>query len=76
LIAVFLSEGDLVFDDGSASMFYAAYVEAAGVGELPNAFDAALFHALRYMWWGDTERRWERIVHAVGREAELCSVIA
>lgn len=76
LIGVFLSEGDLFFDDRSASEFYAGYAAKGGIVERANLFDAALFHALRYMWWADTEQRWDRILYAVSQEAELCSVLA
>jgi hypothetical protein len=75
LINVFLSERDLAFDDRSAAAFDEGYSNSGGVLDHCALFDAALLHALRYMWWGDTERRWERAVHAVSREAELCSVL-
>ena len=75
LISVFLAESDLVFDDRSASAFYDGYACSGGVVEPRALFDAALFHALRYMWWGDTEQRWRRIMHAVTHEAELCDVL-
>ena len=51
------------------------YARSGGVLESRALFDAALFHALRYMWWGDTERRWQRIMDAVSREVELCDVL-
>ncbi len=51
LINVFLSESDLTFDDRSASAFYETYARAGGAPEARALFDAALFHALRYMWW-------------------------
>lgn len=75
LVNVFLSEDDLAFDDRSASAFYKSYLDSGGVIEPPHLFSAALFHALRYMWWGDTWQRWERILHAVKREDEICSVL-
>lgn len=75
LITVFLSEGEHAFDDRSARSFIRGYVEAGGVVDATQMFSAALFHALRYMWWGSTERRWARILDAASREAELCAVL-
>jgi Ser/Thr protein kinase RdoA (MazF antagonist) len=75
LITVFLSEDEHAFDDRSACSFIHGYVEAGGSVEARQMFNAALFHALRYMWWGSTERRWERILDAATREAELCAVL-
>lgn len=37
-------------------------------------FDAALFHALRYMWFSDTESRWSRILYALDHEPDLRDV--
>ena len=75
LITVFVSEDEHTFDDRSARAFLGGYVEAGGVIDARQMFNAALFHALRYMWWGATERRWARILDAVDREAELCAVL-
>jgi len=75
LITVFVSEDEHTFDDRSAGAFLGGYVEAGGVLDPRQMFNAALFHALRYMWWGSTARRWARIVNAAGREAELCAVL-
>jgi pentatricopeptide repeat protein len=57
LITVFLSEGEHAFDDPSACSFIRGYVEAGRVVDARQMFNGALFHALRYMWWGSTERR-------------------
>ena len=73
LIAAFVSE-DLVVDHGSAGSFYAGYTDAGGQIDHDRLFDAALFHALRYMWFGDVDRRWERILHAVEHEDLLTSL--
>lgn len=72
---MFLAEKDLAFDHGSATAFYDGYARSGGVIEPLGLFNGALFHALRYLWWGDTEQRWERVIHAVSRESELCAVI-
>ena len=73
LIAAFVSE-DLVVDHGSARAFYAGYTDAGGDIDHDRLFDAALLHALRYMWFGDVHRRWERILHAVKHEDLLTSL--
>lgn len=73
LIAAFVSE-DLVVDHLSARAFYAGYTEAGGQILHERLFDAALLHALRYMWFGDVNRRWERILHAVEHEDLLTSL--
>lgn len=75
LITNFLSEEDLTFDHSSACAFYRSYVESGGAIEPRQLFNAALFHALRYMWWGNVDQRWERVIYSVDREAELCSVL-
>jgi len=73
LIAAFVSE-DLVVDHGSARAFYGGYTDAGGQIDNDRLFDAALLHALRYMWFGDVHRRWERILHAVKHEDLLTSL--
>lgn len=75
LITVFVSEDEHTFDDRSAGAFLGGYVEAGGVVDARQMFNAALFHSLRYMWWGATERRWARILDAANREAELCAAL-
>jgi hypothetical protein len=74
LIQVFVSE-DLGFDAESASAFYRGYLDGGGLIDRDQVFNSALFHALRYLWWGDTQRRWKRIAHAIDHEAEICAVI-
>ena len=76
LITAFLSESDHTLDDASATAWYHTLREHGGAHEPDAIFDAALFHALRYMWWGDTVERWDRIRFAVDHKAELCAVIA
>jgi hypothetical protein len=56
---------DFVVDHGGARAFYAGYTDAGGQIDHDRLFDAALLHALRYMWFGDVHRRWEQILHAV-----------
>jgi hypothetical protein len=75
LITTFIAEEDLAFDEATAAGFYAGYAEAGGVIEPSRLFDAALFHALRYMWFGDVTQRWERIAYAVRNEAALIAAL-
>lgn len=71
---MFVAE-DLGFDAESAVAFYGGYLDGGGQLDRDQVFNAALFHALRYLWWGNTQRRWERIAHAIAHEAEICEVI-
>lgn len=73
LIAAFISE-ELVIDHDSARSFYRGYTDAGGYIDHDRLFDAALFHALRYMWFGDVDRRWARIMHALEHENCLISL--
>ncbi len=73
LIAAFVSE-DLVIDHDSARGFYRGYTGVGGHIDCDRLFDAALFHALRYMWFGEDARRWERILFALSHEHLLTSL--
>ena len=73
LIVAFVSD-DLVVDVQSVRAFYRGYTDAGGNIDHDRLFDAALFHALRYMWFGDVERRWDRIMHALSHEDRLTSL--
>src|SRR5262249_16529810 len=66
LISYFVSE-DLMFDANLARAFYSTYLSKHPLSaqELNHLFDASLFHALRYLIWGDTEKRWKRVQWAV-----------
>lgn len=70
-----MPEETLVFDSTAASYLYAGYVESGGSMEPGLGFSAALFHALRYMWFGGIEQRWERIAYAVRHEADLTDTL-
>lgn len=76
LITAFLSEEDLTFHKRPAEAFYRGYVDGGGIPDSARIFSAALFHAFRYMRFGDIDRRWRRIHHALEHEDELCSVLA
>lgn len=73
LIAAFVSE-ELVVDHDGARAFYRGYKDAGGHIDHDRLFDAALFQALRYMWFGDVNRRWARIMHALEQEDLLTSL--
>lgn len=76
LITSFVSE-DLQFDEHAARAFYFAYLQAHKLTEqeLNHLFEASLFHALRYIIWGDTEKRWQRIQWSIENKSNLMSVI-
>lgn len=76
LITTFLSE-DLVFDASSAAAFYGSWARDhdLGAGRKDIIFTAALFHALRYLGFGDPFRRWARIRYAVTHKHELLSAL-
>jgi hypothetical protein len=76
LIGVFLSVDGHVFERRCAAAFYQGYQEQGGKVDRERAFLSAVFHACRYMFVADTEARWQRILRAIEREDELCSVIA
>lgn len=71
LFCVFLEE-DLSWHPDHAGAFYSAYRENSG-SDLPSPeqiFDAGLLHAMRYLRFANTSRRWARIEHALSRENE------
>ncbi|HSD12438.1 MAG TPA: phosphotransferase [Patescibacteria group bacterium] len=72
LISQFVSESR-AFDAASARAFYGAYLAARPLTDAEKGmlFDASLFHALRYVVWGDPERRWARIRWAMEHRAFL-----
>ena len=66
LIQQFISE-DREFLEENASAFYATYFSELKLteSEMNNLFPAALFIALMYIIYGDTEKRWKRIQWAI-----------
>lgn len=76
LITVFLGE-DLVFHHDAAAAFYGGYAAEKPIDEQTRRclFEAGLFHALRYMSFANTERRWRRIRFALEHQALLMSVL-
>ncbi|MDQ1439372.1 MAG: Phosphotransferase enzyme family [Acidimicrobiaceae bacterium] len=59
-----------------AKAFYDAYRSSGGIVDPLATFAAAVFHALRYMWFADVDRRWDRISWALRNESQLLDVVA
>ena len=76
LIHVFLRE-DGEFAEDCARAFYDAYTAGKGMtpGQKELVFAAALLHALRYLKFGDTARRWARTLYALDNRDLLLSAI-
>ncbi|HSX14380.1 MAG TPA: phosphotransferase [Candidatus Saccharimonadales bacterium] len=71
LIQQFVSE-DCEYDETNAKAFYTAYRQTVRLTdrELNNIFSAALFIAMMYIIYGDSDKRWQRIRWAL-RNREL-----
>ena len=76
LLTTFLSE-DLVYDSEAATAFYGSWAAGTSIcaERKEHIFTAALLHALRYLEFGDTIRRWKRIQYALANKEELLSAI-
>jgi Ser/Thr protein kinase RdoA (MazF antagonist) len=76
LIQVFLSE-DLDWEGECARGFYEGYFSRVQLDgrELGRIYDAGLFYALRYVIYGNTEKRWKRIQFALRNREWLESVV-
>ena len=76
LIQQFVSE-DGEFLEDNAHSFYAAYFSKISLieDELDHIFPAALFIALMYIKYGDTQKRWQRIQWAIENRRMLEDVI-
>jgi Ser/Thr protein kinase RdoA (MazF antagonist) len=75
LIVSFVDEETHRVDEARARSFYGGYLHT-GVLEVRPTFAAAVFHALRYMWFGDVDKRWERISWALRNEGHLIELLA
>lgn len=75
-VSVFLSE-DLDFDEVNAKAFYSAYLKEHPLSSREKEWllDASVFHALRYVVWGDPLKRWKRIKWALDNRDLLMSVL-
>ncbi len=76
LIQQFISE-DCEFSEDNARAFYGAYCSKVKLteDEMNNLFPAALFIALMYIMYGDTEKRWKRIRWAIENRMILEGVV-
>lgn len=76
LIQVFISE-DLAFNAAGTSAFYNGYFSQGQLipVEVDHIFDAALFYALRYLIYGNTLKRWQRIQFALEYRDNLIALI-
>jgi Ser/Thr protein kinase RdoA (MazF antagonist) len=76
LLTTFLSE-DLAFEEENARAFYRGYFSKVALtpDEVDRVFDAALFYALRYVIYGNTDKRWRRIQFAVNHRQRFESLI-
>jgi Ser/Thr protein kinase RdoA (MazF antagonist) len=72
LVQQFVSE-DREFAQENAHAFYGAYLSKIHLTdkEIPFIFPAALFIALMYIIYGDTEKRWKRIQWALAKRTML-----
>lgn len=75
LIVSFVDEETHRVDEARARSFYGGYLRT-GVLEVRLTFAAAVFQALRYMWFGDVDKRWERISWALRNEGDLIDLLA
>ena len=76
LICVFHDE-DLTWHPDHAGAFYGAYAEHSTT-PMPSPeqiFDAALMHAMRYLRFANTRKRWARIGHAISQEESLIETL-
>lgn len=74
LITCHVSES-LHIDEVAIDAFHSAYRAEGGSIDPSLAIDTALFHALRYMWFANTEARWQRIEHVQKIESDLSDLI-
>jgi Ser/Thr protein kinase RdoA (MazF antagonist) len=76
LVQAFLSE-DLEFEEENARAFYEGYFSRNSLDdrEIDHVFDAGLFYALRYIIYGNTDKRWKRVQFAVENRELLESII-
>jgi Ser/Thr protein kinase RdoA (MazF antagonist) len=76
LIGTFITE-ELQVQEALIHAFYRGYFSRVALPdrELPHIFDAALFYALRYIVYGDTQKRWRRLQWAASHRDEIMSII-
>jgi Ser/Thr protein kinase RdoA (MazF antagonist) len=76
LLTCFLTE-DLSFHQEWAAAFYDGYTQGKGIANVEKelVFTAALLHALRYLKFGDSNKRWARICYALMHKDDILSAI-
>jgi Ser/Thr protein kinase RdoA (MazF antagonist) len=76
LIGTFVTE-ELQLQEALIHAFYRGYFSQITLPdrEIRHIFDAALFYALRYIVYGDTQKRWRRIRWAAGHRDEIMSIV-
>lgn len=76
LFTAFLSE-DLDWEEECARAYYEGYFSRVQLekGEIDRIYDAGLFYALRYIIYGNTGKRWQRIQYALWNRARLEAVV-
>ena len=76
LIGTFVTE-ELQVQGTLIQAFYRGYFSRVALPnqEIQHIFDAALFYALRYIIYGDTQKRWRRIQWATRHRNEIMSIV-
>jgi len=76
LICVFITE-EVAWDPDQLGAFYAAYRKGVSfaVPTAADVFNAALWHAMRYLQFGNHDARWARIRWAVGHEDLILATV-
>jgi hypothetical protein len=75
LVTTFMAVGTNHFDAVRAAAFATGYQSAGGRIDPEATFAAAVFHALRYLWFADTERRLARLDAAVRRREDVMDAV-
>ncbi|MEM7029747.1 MAG: phosphotransferase [Chloroflexota bacterium] len=76
LLTIFTTE-DLDVDRAGAIAFYRGYLAQTSLTklEISHIFEAGLFYALRYIIYGDTAKRWQRVQFALANRDNFVSLI-
>jgi hypothetical protein len=75
LLTQFIAESSHRVDLEAARAFYRSYRDNGGTVDVDQCVAASVFHALRYMWCGDTEARWRRIQFARDHRSALIAAV-
>jgi Ser/Thr protein kinase RdoA (MazF antagonist) len=76
LIGTFVTEA-LQVQEALIHAFYRGYFSNVMLPEpeIEQIFDAALFYALRYIVYGDTQKRWRRLQWAASHRKKIMSIV-